>query len=165
MVVDLTRLFENEGEELFFSHSLSLRDFDPSDTFPVKTPVSVKGMARNDAGVVTVRYTIAYTVGAVCDRCLKPVSFPGELASEQVAVRALSGEDNEEFLVLPDAQLNLDELVYADMILELPSKILCSEDCKGLCPVCGGNLNEQICGCTRKTTDPRLKALESLLEE
>lgn len=163
MVLDLTRLFENEGEELPFSESLDLSDFEQAGYRPLQEPVSIEGKVSNIAGVVTVEYVIRYTTQAPCDRCLTPVVQKRTLRSSQVAVRQLSGEDNDEFLVLPDARLDLQELAYADIVLDLPSKNLCSEDCKGLCPICGANLNRELCSCERKSVDPRLQVLRDLL--
>ena len=58
----------------------------------------------------------------------------------------------------------LDELVEADLILSLPFKNLCREDCRGLCPICGKNLNEGLCGCRPQTADPRLEILRQLID-
>ena len=80
-------------------------------------------------------------------------------------VRALSDEedDNGEFVVVPDDQLDLDQLLTEDILLDVPSKFLCSPGCKGLCPTCGKNLNQGPCGCERDTVDPRLAVLKDLL--
>ncbi len=59
----------------------------------------------------------------------------------------------------------LAELATADILLELPTSVLCVESCKGLCPVCGANLNEGDCGCDRSQRDPRLDKLRELLDE
>ena len=60
--------------------------------------------------------------------------------------------------------LDLDELLRADILLSLPSKILCKEDCKGLCSVCGADRNKQECHCEEKSVDPRLEILGDLLK-
>ena len=72
---------------------------------------------------------------------------------------SLNNEDNGDFVLVDNYQLPLDSLVEADLILSLPSKVLCREDCRGLCPHCGKDLNEGLCGCKPKTVDPRLEAL------
>ena len=60
--------------------------------------------------------------------------------------------------VIPDGQLDLAELAGADILLELPTSMVCDEGCKGLCPECGANLNEGDCGCRPSAGDPRLAA-------
>ena len=69
------------------------------------------------------------------------------------------------YIVVSDGQLDLAELATADILLELPTSVLCVESCKGLCPVCGANLNEGDCGCDRSQRDPRLDKLRELLDE
>ncbi|HOL80128.1 MAG TPA: DUF177 domain-containing protein, partial [Clostridiales bacterium] len=67
-------------------------------------------------------------------------------------------------LYIPSYQLNLDDLLAEDIWLSMPVTILCSDDCKGICPSCGTNLNEETCSC-KKAVDPRLEALAKLLEQ
>ena len=66
---------------------------------------------------------------------------------EHILVTSLNNEDNGEFVLVDNYQLPLDSLVEADLILSLPSKDLCREDCRGLCPHCGKDQNEGLCGC------------------
>ena len=67
------------------------------------------------------------------------------------------------YILVPDGKLDLSQLALEDVFLSLPSKLLCSEDCKGICPQCGKNLNEGPCDC-KKEIDPRLAALLDLLD-
>lgn len=131
---------------------------------PFTQPVTIQAEAALQGGVVTLNCTYRTTLSLVCDRCL--ASFDKEVAqrSSHVVVRELNGPDQGEFVVAPDGMVSLEELATNDIIPELPSKVLCREDCRGLCPVCGGNLNEVACGCPTKTADPRLEVLNKLLE-
>lgn len=163
MVIDLTRIFEQVGERESFSSLLDLSDFRQFGQQPLKAPVAVSGVAENAAGVVQVSYTARYRLDVSCDRCLKPLAVEDRLLVERIAVRALSGVDNDEYLVLPDGKLDLQEMVYSDLVLSLPSKYLCDEDCKGLCPVCGNDRNTNICACQTEEGDSRLRILKGLL--
>ena len=58
--------------------------------------------------------------------------------------------------------VNLEPVLRETLILSLPMAALCQPECKGLCPVCGGNRNERDCGCDVKVVDPRLAALQDL---
>ena len=82
-----------------------------------------------------------------------------------ILVLSLNREDNDELIVIPDGQLDLAELAGADILLELPTSMVCDEGCKGLCPECGANLNEGDCGCRPSAGDPRLAKLRELLGE
>ena len=68
-------------------------------------------------------------------------------------------------MVAPQGVVELDELATNDILLELPSKFLCREDCRGLCPVCGCDRNTAECGCPTASGDPRLDALNKFFEE
>jgi len=70
----------------------------------------------------------------------------------------------EELPALTGEEIDLSGLVWEALALELPMKPVCSDECRGLCPVCGGNLNENDCGCRAEETDPRLLPLKKLLE-
>ena len=76
----------------------------------------------------------------------------------------LVNDDNDEYIVVEDNVLDLTELVCEDIILSLPTRFLCREDCKGICSKCGKNLNEGKCDC-KKDIDPRMAALLELLED
>lgn len=74
-------------------------------------------------------------------------------------------EDNDDYILVDESfKLDLDELLRSDILLELPYKYLCREDCKGLCPSCGKNLNEGPCSCNLHQVDPRLEVLKKLID-
>jgi uncharacterized protein len=64
---------------------------------------------------------------------------------------------------LEDDQINTDQLLRENLLLSLPLQPLCRDDCRGLCPRCGANLNQEPCGCERPPADPRMDALRKLL--
>ncbi len=105
-----------------------------------------------------------------CSRCLK--EYQQNLCSDLVFVVDLSGEPKQEaseedgyFLADPAAtDFEIDDLVREAILLSLPFKPLCSEDCKGLCPLCGTDLNRSRCRCVRDGVDPRWDQLRGLLK-
>ena len=80
-----------------------------------------------------------------------------ELANEDDA-------DDDEIILLQDDEVDAEDLARTAFILNMDTKILCSEDCRGLCPICGADLNEGPCGC-KKEADPRLAVLAKLLQQ
>ncbi len=130
--------------------------------YPFKKPVHLVGEIVNRAGVVTLSARAKFTFDGQCDRCLSPFAREYVIPIEHILVTTLENEDSD-YVLLENYQLALDDLVQADILLELPYKNLCKEDCRGLCPQCGKNLNEGLCGCTTKTVDPRLAVLQQLL--
>ena len=94
-----------------------------------------------------------------CTACApKSVSYSCVLAEEK------QEEDSDEIILLEHDEVDLAELARDAFILDMDTKTLCSEDCKGLCPGCGVNLNREPCRC-KKQVDPRLAKLASLLQE
>ena len=73
-------------------------------------------------------------------------------------------EDNDDYIISNDGYIDADEALTEQILLELPLKHLCKEDCKGLCPKCGTDLNKSTCNCETKEPDPRFDVLRKLLE-
>jgi len=109
-----------------------------------------------------------------CGRCLEPFDIPVESAFElryvpasantSTAEEAEVAEDDLTTAYYKDETLDLGELMHEQFVLALPMKPLCSETCKGLCPECGTNLNKGTCDCKPAWKDPRLAALQGLLD-
>lgn len=112
------------------------------------TPVKVTGKIANHAGVVRLTMHIAFSLLVTCDRCLKETVQSFDYQEAHTVVRMLESEENEEDYVLARAEsIDPEEIAVTDLLLALPTKMLCREDCKGLCPVCGCDRNETDCGC------------------
>lgn len=166
MQIDLKNLFDGGDRAVPFSHSLDLTGVEQGGVRPFANPVALTGRVENTAGMVSIRYTAATVLESPCDRCLVPVKLPVEYTFFHPLILRMEQDDpDSEFIVVENAVLDLDELATADIILELPSKILCQPDCKGLCPICGKNLNMESCDCQTAEPDPRLAALRALLEQ
>ena len=114
------------------------------------------------------------TVAMECSRCLEPFTQEVEVHIEEAFVPTVdmaSGlpieRDESDVAVLIDEHhiLDLSEILRQSILLALPLMPVCSPDCRGLCPVCGANLNHETCSCTVENVDPRWSALRILLEE
>ena len=131
---------------------------------PITEPVRVVGAITVRAGVVQLSAKATFVYHGRCDRCLNTFERTYDVPLEHILVATLEDEENDDYILLDQYQLDLADLTMADILLELPYKSLCREDCRGLCPMCGKNLNEGLCGCTRQSVDPRLDVLRQLLE-
>ncbi len=102
--------------------------------------------------------SINIKLGQFCDRCLAEVPKEYDITIDRrLCVSEDEGNtDLEDVSYIKEYNLDVDMLVYEEVALRLPSKVLCKEDCKGICPVCGTNLNHNECGCNRKVPDPRM---------
>lgn len=162
MLVPCRSLFMGETNRLPLDTELDLSQVELYGVRPLRQPVQVTGAIVSRAGVVTLEARVRFLYEGRCDRCLCDFSRPYDMTVEHTLVTTLENEESD-FVLLQDYQLALDELVRDDILLELPYKSLCREDCLGLCSQCGKDLNEGPCGCNTKTEDPRLAVLKQLL--
>lgn len=164
MIIELESVFNTEGLRVPFNYELSLSEIEVSGNHPISNPVKVSGCVENKAGIVNLTANAVLVYEAPCDRCAENVISHFSFPIEHTLVVALESGDNDDFLEVPNMRLNLDELVEEDVNLALPTKYLCNDECKGLCPMCGKNLNKNQCDC-KAPVDPRMEALLQLLEE
>ena len=130
----------------------------------IGSPVRVVGSVYNKTGIVHLEATADYTLVAECARCSSPIRKTVTVPVSHVLITHENEEDSDEYIVVDGAQLDLRQLTLEDIFLSLPSKLLCSEDCKGLCPYCGADLNTTTCAC-KAPGDPRFDVLRSLMNE
>ena len=157
--------------------SLEIRAEIPSDDpswggteLRFSAPLSVSGQIRwIPSGEVYARLRLLGVLAQECRRCLEPVSVRVEEELNLVFSPMAESEESEEDGVwpLPDGlgELDLREAIRGEMILSQSPLALCKPDCKGLCPRCGVNLNEDRCECSNEELDPRWDALRALNEE
>jgi uncharacterized protein len=153
--------------------------------FRADRPAPFKASLRKISGGVLLKGELAAHLTGPCKRCLRdvavelPVQFTLNLvpAPKVTLEDGLGGEGAEDpkrdsggSFALRDADreyfdgrtIDLDPIVREQVLLALPVAVVCRDDCKGLCPVCGQDLNEKECGCERKVVDPRLAVLKSV---
>ncbi len=104
-----------------------------------------------------------------CARCLEPVTFSCELHFDQELTPDQDGAaqdaDQEKESYLNGYELDVDQLVCNELILSLPMRVLCREDCKGICNRCGTNLNLRTCTCDTGPFDPRMSVFQEIFNE
>ena len=166
MRLDLSPIVDRPGESLSYSVSVDLSDLVYGTSKPVSEPVKLEGTVRNTAGVLVMKGMISTCIHGTCDRCASEFDRDVEIPVDAVLVSELANEENEDEWVFPmeaDAA-DLEEIVRTIFVLNMDSKLLCKEDCAGLCCRCGKNLNDGPCTC-QKELDPRFAALKQLLDK
>ncbi len=148
MILQLKQLFDIIGEIVKLDFEISEEEIKQADLSEIfVTPIAVSGQAENRAGVVTLSFNCRFTLAHTCDRCLKEFDREYSFDFSHILVRN-SNTQNDDYVVCENNALELNELAISDLLLQLPTKILCREDCKGLCYVCGQDLNEGECNCS-----------------
>lgn len=172
MIISLVRM---PVDGLRFSHQYEANELDLTDReFQFHRPPAVAGRIDRVGLDVRVRGEIKTELIAPCDRCLAevPIAIASTFDLIYTPSDAESARGNEVELnvrdlglaTFEDEELDLDELVLEQIELELPTRVLCKEDCQGLCTMCGADLNVERCGC-EKPIDPRWEALSPLKSE
>ncbi len=165
MLLQLKDVFLGDGERLEVSYSLPMSDIDIRGDYPFKSPVSVTASAVNRAGLVELKVKAVFDYTTRCDRCFDEIVKHMDYTFTHGLASSLIDEENDDYIETPDFTLELDEVVISDILLNLPGKILCREDCRGLCPECGANLNSEPCSCGKHAVDSRLEVLKQLLKD
>ena len=166
MRLGLSQIIDRPGESVSFSEVVDLSDLQYGTSFPVTEPVKAEGTVRNTAGVLVMKGKITTCIHGICDRCAAAFDRDLEIPIDAVLVTELANEENEDEWVftLEGDSADLEDIVRTVFVLNMDSKMLCSDDCKGLCCGCGKNLNFETCSC-EKEIDPRLAALKQLLNK
>ena len=162
MLLDVRSILYTPGGKLDFRRELDLSDLEFFGGCPVTRPVEVEGRVRNRADMLELELSAHTVLDARCARCGRAVSLDKRVEYRCLLAQEVQEEDSDEIVLLQDGQADVEDLARTAFILDMDSRVLCRENCKGLCPRCGADLNEGPCGCT-KEPDPRWAALSQLL--
>jgi len=168
MRIELEKLQGGKGG---FAHVYQPDELNPVDErVNLSQAAEVSGSLRRTGDGVFVTGHIETRAQLECDRCLKPIELPvsADFALEYItgadyessSVAALS-EEELSVSVFDGDSIDVDEIVKEQILLAVPSRTLCREDCKGICPECGIDLNTGQCNCAAEEVDPRWAALQS----
>lgn len=163
MLIDMMPILSGECDKIELDFLLTLED--DIDDISFCQPIHICGNVVNMAGYMTLSLEAHVLYKTFCARCLKELKKEAVIRYEKnVAVEnTLEDEEQDDYVLIRHGKLDVDETLAEQILLELPSKHLCSEDCKGICPVCGADRNRTPCECeNRKEIDPRLAKLANL---
>ena len=171
MQIHLSDITDSEGKHIQLQPELELDkiSFQMGD-YPMleKTPVELE-ITNTGNKVLELKGIGSVTVGIPCDRCLEQVAVKIPYEIEQKLDMKKSDtervQDLDENDYLTGMDLDVDRLVYLEVLMSWPLKVLCREDCKGICSRCGKNLNKGSCGCAEEPKDPRMAAISDIFSK
>ncbi|MBR4707266.1 MAG: DUF177 domain-containing protein [Pseudobutyrivibrio sp.] len=112
------------------------------------------------SGKLHITFETKVTILGSCDRCLSQVSFSVPVAADETVLvsegQVVDDEETGPYSFVDGEDIDIDELILNEILVNFPAKILCQDDCKGICPVCGKNRNIEPCGCDDTVLDPRM---------
>ncbi len=162
MKINVARLRRTEGgtERFEFSESIPALKLG-ADEYVFLSPLHVMLDVTNSGKSLLVNGTVSSVIKAVCSRCLKEFShdLSIQLEDEWVPVEFSSEEHEDTALIFDKDEFCLDERILEHIVVQLPMRFTCTEECQGLCPKCGIDRNQNQCSCADEVIDPRLEIL------
>ena len=170
MKIDISNIVKSINKETTEKISLTFDSFESRlGAFPIqkKAPVELH-IANKDNKKLLISGIVDVEVVIPCGRCLEEVLTPIHFDIDKELViedKQLRDEEMDETDYLIGFELDVDKLVYAEILVNWPMRVLCKDDCKGICKVCGMNLNKGACSCQRTELDPRMAAIQDIFNK
>ena len=170
MIIDISKVVKSINKEVSEEVSIEMDSFESRlGEFPIlqKSPVVLR-LQNQENKTLFITGSVDITVGIPCGRCLEEV--PTHICFDidkklDIEDSVLIDDEMEENDYLIGFELDVDKLVYAEILVNWPMKVLCKESCEGICKVCGANLNKGDCGCQRTELDPRMAAIQDIFNK
>ena len=162
MLLDLREIIGVPGGRESFDYEPDMKDAPFGSIIQIKKPSRAAGNVTNRAGILTFSANVDAVCICVCARCLKEFEYPVHKQITAYLTEAGENENPDGYRLIGD-KVDINEIIITEFILDMDERLICSEDCAGLCQDCGFNLNEGQCSC-KKRIDPRLAILGQLLD-
>jgi uncharacterized protein len=163
MKVDISDIMRINGAFMNVEFREAPSDNEPVEGFMLDGECSFAGTLTNMNGILQLDGRLKTTYKSVCYRCLREVNRSMDLKIKENFIGSADAAQPDMY-PYEGKFLDLDKAIRDNIILNLPMKQLCSDECKGLCGKCGKNLNEGQCSCTEDNIDPRLEGLNKYFE-
>ena len=173
MQINLDKLIRREIDKIDLNFSQKIDTINYCDnSYKLTSPINVNGKVSNTNKGLYLDIDVDFTILDNCARCLDEVEVPIEYSIEGFLVK--EGFDEDEFeeddaFIYDGQELNLVDIIEQTLDFNIPARILCNEDCQGLCHECGANLNKQECSCREDANDeeiidPRFAKLKDIFK-
>lgn len=167
-MINVSTVLSNEGSIKEMSYPLEFETYKyQGNEYPIteKTDVNLKLTRLNDSEL-EVEFNNSLSIEIPCDRCLTSVIKHFDLSfSEKISFK--EDEENEDIKsgYVVGYNLDVDKLVLDEILVNWPEKVLCSENCKGVCGSCGKNLNLGTCDCQDTGLDLRMAVIQDIFKD
>jgi len=170
MIIDISTIVKSINKETTEEVTIEMTTFASRlGEFPIlkKSPIELH-IANQENKQLLIQGTVDIEVAIPCGRCLEevPTQIRFDIDKElTIQENAIVDEEMEETDYLIGFDLDVDKFVYAEILVNWPMKVLCKDDCEGICKVCGMNLNKGACDCQRTELDPRMAAIQDIFNK
>ncbi|MBQ3665475.1 MAG: DUF177 domain-containing protein [Lachnospiraceae bacterium] len=168
MLIELSDILSVKDKELDVQADIEMErftskmgDYAIADRSPLN--IHLKNMGKKK---FSMKFLIDLSLIIPCDRCLTDVKYDMNIEVHKEIDMNESDTDGvdieDEYFYISDHKLDIEAFVYNEILINLPMKVLCSENCKGICNRCGANLNSQTCDCDTTELDPRMSKIRDI---
>ena len=166
MKIDLRKLVSAKVEHIPFDGTVDLSEEMINGEKPLQNSVTYEGEIQNHTDILRLEGNICTILSTKCARCLQPLEIPLSVDVDMVLMPqdGTAIEEEDTFLYQGD-EIDPEDVMIPELLFNIDMVYLCKEDCKGLCPHCGGDRNISSCDCGGKQIDDRLAVLKTLLKE
>lgn len=171
MLIQLSRILSQDGKREQFEIPVGMETFCCRlGEFPIvqKNPIQL-AIVNTGRRVLKINGDAKLVISIPCARCLEPVDTEFDLSFEREIDMKLSEEERREELdecsYISGTELDAEQLLCNELLINWPIRVLCKEDCKGICSRCGANLNIQDCGCDTTELDPRMAVISDIFSK
>ena len=166
MKIDLSSVIKVTGAEVKFDDTVGFGNAEfLGESYVFDAPLAVVGRIYNNGQSLTLEADVRGSMKTECARCLDELETDVEFSvNELLSQRKESQEDAEDIILFDGYEIELDDIIADHFLMNVSGRYLCSDDCKGLCPQCGTNLNKGECNCKTEYIDPRWQALADILK-
>lgn len=165
VILTISQIIGKIGESMNVSFSEQIENTTGyPDVVCFSEPVEVKGILTNTKKGILFEAQGSTEAEFLCSRCLETVKVPISFHMNEIFYQAggIERENQKEAETFYNDQIDFTDIIQRSILENLPMKVLCKENCKGLCTKCGKNLNEGECHCDHTEFDPRLESLRTL---
>ncbi len=163
MQLDITSVLATSGSRLRVCGKLTFESVIFCGThYGFAEDIDINGTIVNQGGILELVAAVSGQAIVDCARCGKPTAVDFSYELNEKLIKQGSSCTDEDATLFDGSVINIDEIALNGFLMNASGKYLCKEDCKGICPKCGANLNEKDCGCSSDSVDPRFDILNNI---
>lgn len=148
MLLNILKAKMEQGKDIEFKTQVQIdQDFVSSKNYQILTPAEVEGTYCYHDDKLNLNATVSFEVLAYCDNCSEEIKKIISFELNETFIENSSSHNEEDYLIINQTCIELDKPVEDALLLNMPSRLLCKDDCKGLCSICGKNKNYTTCSC------------------
>ncbi len=161
MKIDISSIVKANGAGLSISYNDTLPELnEAAGDFEFEKPVEFEGNLVNASGVMKLEGLLKLEYASKCSRCLKDIKCNMDIKVKEDFLEK-DESTGPEVYTYEDNYILIDNVLKDNIILNLPVKQVCDENCKGLCPRCGVDLNKHECSCKDEVINPQMEVLKN----